>query len=115
MNLITQITTAPLQQQTFILGDGTSFTMSIYFVPLQTGWFITELTYGANFTLRGLRITNSVNMLNQFRNLIPFGLGCISVANREPGLLEDFSSGNSKLYVLTQAETDEYAEYLKLG
>lgn len=115
MNLITQVTDAPLQKQTLVLGDGTSFTMTMYFVPLQSGWFITELSYGTNFILRGLRITNSVNMLNQFRNLIPFGLGCISTANREPSQQQDFSSGNSKLYILSEIETTEYAEILRLG
>lgn len=114
MNLIDQISTAPLQRFTLVLPNGTAFTMTLYFVPLQQGWFITELTY-QDFVLRGLRITNSVNMLNQFRNLIPFGLGCISTANREPSLDQDFSSGNSKLYILTQAETEEYAEILRLG
>lgn len=114
MNLINQITTSPYQQQTFTLDDGSSFTMTLYFVPLQQGWFITELTY-QTFILRGIRVTNSPNFLNQFRNIIPFGLGCISVANREPSLQQDFSSGNSKLYILSKLETEEFAEYLRLG
>ena len=114
MNLIGQVTANPLQKQTLVLDDGSSFTMTIYFVPLQNGWFITELTYNT-FILRGLRITNSVNMLNQWRNIIPFGLACISTANREPSLQQDFSSGASQLFILSKAETDEYAEYLRLG
>jgi hypothetical protein len=114
VNLIEHISSDPLQKFTMVLPDGTAFTFTLYFVPMQQGWFITELSY-QSFILRGLRVSNSVNMLNQFRNLIPFGLGCISVANREPSLDEDFSSGNSKLYLLSQVETDEYAEYLKLG
>lgn len=114
MKLIQQITDNPLQKQRFTLENGTSFTMTIYFVPLQQGWFITNLTY-QTFVLNGLRITNSVNMLNQFINLIPFGIACVSVANREPSLQEDFSSTNSKLYVLNHAECVEYAEYLKLA
>lgn len=114
MNIIQQITTAPLQQQTLILPDGTSFTMTLYFIPMQQGWFITELVYGA-FILRGLRVTVSPNMLNQFRNQIPFGLACFSVGNREPSLQQDFSSGNATLYVLTAAEVTEYARLLSVG
>lgn len=113
MNQVTNISTNALQQQTIILDDGSTFTFTMYFVSMQAGWFITELTYGTTFTLRGLRITNSVNMLNQWRNIIPFGLGCISTANREPSLLQDFSSQASKLYVLTQAECQQYAEILQ--
>lgn len=114
MNLITQVSSNALQQQTMILEDGTSFTYTLYFVPMQSGWFFTEITYGANFTLRGLRVSNSVNMLNQWRNVIPFGIGCISTANREPSLQQDFSSGASKLYILTHDECLEYAEILSL-
>lgn len=114
MNIIQQITTAPLQKQSLILPDGTSVTLTLYFVPMQLGWFIQTLTYGA-FTLTNLRISNSPNMLHQFRNQIPFGLACFSTANREPSLIEDFSSGNSVLYLLTAAEVGEYNEYLAAG
>lgn len=114
MKLISQVTDNPLQKQKFVLEDGTFFIMTMYFVPLQQGWFITELTYG-DFILRGLRICNNVNMLYQWKNLIPFGLACLSVANREPSLQQDFSSGASNLYVLNQTDVEEYAEYLSLG
>ncbi len=111
---IQQVTSNPLQRQTLLLPDGTSLTLTLYFRPQQLGWFVNSLVYG-DFTLNGLRITNSPNMLNQWRNLLPFGFACFSTANREPSLQEDFSSGASKLYILTQAEVDEYAEYLSRG
>ena len=78
---------------------------------MQYGWFITSLVYGS-FTLNGIRISNSPNILNQFRNQIPFGLACYSTNNREPMLQYDFSSGASILYILDQAETQEYADIL---
>lgn len=114
MFIIQQITSDPLQKQTLILPDGSQLTMTIYFVPMQFGWFITNLTY-QGFILNGLRITNSPNMLNQFRNQIPFGLACYSKKNREPSQQQDFSSGNSKLYLLNQAECQQYAELLSSG
>ncbi len=114
MFLIQQVTANPLQQQTLILEDGTALELTIYFRPMQYGWFINEILYG-NFKLYGVRITNSPNMLHQFRNRIPFGLACFSSANREPSLQQDFSSGVSKLYILSQAEINEYAEFLRSG
>lgn len=114
MQLIQQFTADPLQKQTLILPDGSTFTMTIYYRPLQIGWFIDTLTYG-DFTLKGVRITDSPNMLNQFRNQIPFGIACYTQGNREPTQQEDFSSLNSKLYLLSEAECEEYAEYLRLG
>lgn len=114
MFLIQQVTSNPLQKQTLVLQDGTTVTLTIYFRPMQFGWFINQLVYG-DFILNGMRITNSPNMLNQFRNQIPFGIGCFSSANREPSQQQDFSSGASKLYILSQAEVDEYAEFLRGG
>ncbi len=114
MLLIPRITSNPLQSQTLVLDDGTSFALTMYFRPMQQGWFITELTYG-DFILREMRIVNSPNLLIQFMNKLPFGLGCFSTANREPSLQEDFSSGASKLYILTALETQEYLEFIRGG
>lgn len=94
--------------------DGTVIALTIYFRPMQFGWFVNQLSYG-DFTLNGLRITNSPNMLNQWRNLLPFGFACYSNGDREPQLLQDFSSGQSKLYILTQEEVEAYADELKNG
>ncbi len=111
---IQQVTSNPLQRQTLVLEDGTTLTLTLYFRPMQYGWFVERLEYGT-FVLNGLRITNSPNMLIQFRNQIPFGLGCFSTANREPSQQQDFSSGASRLYILTQAEVADYMEFLSLG
>lgn len=114
MFLIQQITSDALQKQTLVLADGSTLTLTLYFRPLQQGWFITELVWNT-FILHELRVTNSPNMLNQFRNQLNFGLGCFSTANREPSQQFDFSSGASKLYILSEAEVEEYAEFLRLG
>jgi hypothetical protein len=111
---IQQITDAPRQTQTLILPDGTSLSLSLYFRPMQFGWFITELVYGA-FVLKELRITNNPNMLYQFKNQIPFGLACFSSQNREPTQQNDFISGASVLYLLTSEEVAEYTELLQNG
>lgn len=99
------------QSQSVVLQDGSAFQLTIYYVPMQYGWFIKSIVYN-DFTLNGLRISNSPNMLHQFKNQIPFGVGCQSKANREPSQVEDFSSGASTLYLLTEAECIQYAEYL---
>lgn len=111
MYLVQQITSDPFQKQTLILPDGTSLGLTLYFRPMQFGWFINQLTY-MNFTLNGVRITVSPNILNQFRNQIPFGLACYSTQNREPTQQKDFSSGAALLYVLSQEEIIEYGNIL---
>lgn len=111
MYQIQQITSDPNQQQTIILPDGTSLLLVMRFVPMQYGWFITELTYGT-FTIRNVRITVSPNMLYQFKNNIPFGLACFSQDSREPTQQQDFSSSAANLYILTKAEVDQYTAVL---
>lgn len=112
MYLIQQVTDQALQTQTLILPDGTSLQLTIYFIPMQYGWFITSLVYGG-FTLQGLRITVNPNMLRQFKNQIPFGLACYSNGQvREPTQQEDFQSGAFSLYILASAEVTQYEQIL---
>lgn len=111
MQLINQITSDPSQSQNIVLPDGSYFTFQIQFVPMQLGWFITELSYG-DFTLNGMRICVSPDFIYQFRNVLPFGIACLSNTRREPTQQEDFSSGAFNLYLLTQAEVAQYAVYL---
>ncbi len=114
MLTLTTITDAPLQQQTVALLDGSSFYMEIYYRSLQQGWFFNTITYN-DFTLNGLRICNLSNMLYQWSEILPFGIACFSVGNREPSQLQDFSSGASTLYVLTQDEVAQYQNYIMMG
>lgn len=111
MYQVSQITTNARQQQTLILYDGSQLNIEMYFSLLQQGWFFTSLTWNT-FTLEGLRITNSPNMLYQWKNILTFGLACFSTDDREPSLIQDFSSGNSILYILNATEVLYYSELL---
>ena len=114
MYLIQQITSDACQQQTLVLPDGSSLFMQMYFSPIQQSWLFQQLVWGT-FTLNRYKIVNSPNLLNQWKNIIPFGIACYSTNNRDPGLQEDFSSGNSLLYILTAAEVLEVTTYLQGG
>jgi len=96
------------QTQAITLPDGSLLTIEIYFREQQQGWFISSLTWSTTgFTISGLRITNNVNILLQWKNLIPFGLACFTTDGYEPSLQQDFSSGASTLYILTAAEVTQ--------
>lgn len=111
MFIVNGITNSSLQSFNMTLPNGNTITMSIYFIQQQFGWFIKSLTY-TTFQLSGTRITNSPNILHQYRNLIPFGLACYSKDDREPSHSQDFVSGASTLYILTAAEVAEYTAFL---
>lgn len=114
MFTISQVTSDPNQSQTLILPDGTQIFISLFYSDQQFGWFFTEINYGS-FILNGLRICNSPDLLYQFKNQIPFGIGCSTVGGREPTQLEDFASGASTLYLLTAADVAAYATSLQNG
>lgn len=112
MYQITQITEDAVQTQTLLTPESYQIPITLKFVPMQAGWFLTNLQY-QSFQIQGLRITNNPNMLRQYKGVIPFGLACFSLSYREPSLIEDFFSGYSSLYILSHAEVLQYENYLR--
>lgn len=112
MFLIQRVTSNAYQKQNLILEDGSVVSITLYFRPMQKMWSFTNIIY-QDFTLTELKISNSPNMLNQWANQLPFGIACFSDGNREPQLIDDFSSGASKLYILNQEEVAAYTEFLR--
>lgn len=114
MYLIQQITSDPTQSQTLILSNGQQMNFTITYAAQQYAWFIVSLTY-QSFILQGMQITANPNMLQPWRNFLPFGLGCFVNGNREPTQIQDFQSGAAQLYILTAAEVAQYSAMLAAG
>jgi hypothetical protein len=108
---IQQITSFAKQSQTLKFPDGTTIAIELEYKPLQYGWFITNLTYG-DFALSNIRIVISPNFLYQWKNKIPYGIGCSSTDGFEPVNQEDFNSGRCRLYVLEAADVAALQEYI---
>lgn len=86
--------------------SGKKINVLLNFIEQQSGWFI-SFEY-LNVVVNNVRIVTSGNFLHQFKNLIPFGLSCVTEADQEPLLQKDFSSGRAKLYLLTSDEVKTY-------
>lgn len=114
MLLIQQISDEEKQATTLVLEDGSTVDFTIEFKPMQMGWFITNLLY-KTFSINGIRIVTSPNILHQFKNQIPFGFACFVDASDEPTQQQDFSSERAKLYILTQSEVTAYEAFLSDG
>tara|TARA_Y100001963_G_scaffold17759_1_gene21925 strand:- start:21647 stop:21985 length:339 start_codon:yes stop_codon:yes gene_type:complete len=110
MRLVQQVTDDTRQKRTLRLDDGSEVILKLYYRPMQRGWF-GSLEYN-DFVLNNFRIYNSANILRQYRNIIPFGLACSSKEQKEPMFQEDFSSGNSQIYLLSSEEVDQYEDFL---
>lgn len=111
---IQTITQDPYQKQTVVLSDGSLVTLVLRYVPLQQAWYFDEISW-QEFTVNGLRCVTNPNMLRQWKNLIPFGLGCYTDGARDPQLQEDFETETSRLFILTEAEVLEYEDFLADG
>lgn len=111
MYKIDKITADPKQTQTLLLTDGSVISLSMEWKDVCLGWFITNITF-QDFVLNGMRITTSPNMLRQFKNVIQFGLCCLTEDNQEPNTIQDFVSGRASLYLLTADDVQAYEDYL---
>lgn len=104
----------PLQRKTFNLPDGDLIEVTLYFMPMQKMWVFREIIYN-EIIIRNVKIVSSVNILRQFKNIIPFGIACDSTEGRDPQFSRDFLEGKNTLYILSQAETQQIEDYLSAG
>ena len=88
-----------------------SFDLNLYYIPMQYSWLIKKITFN-DFSVNNLLITNSNNILHQWRNKFPFGIACYSEENREPQFQDDFLTDQSKLMLLSEEEKEAYTRSL---
>ena len=105
MKLVTGLSTNPNQLFRVPLDDGSIVKLTIKYKSRPGAWFL-DVEY-KSFTLRGKKLFNSLNVLRQYKNIIPFGLNVVCPEGTEPILINDFSSGRCTLNVLTASEVEE--------
>ena len=110
MKLISIIGNGPFQVLRATTELGKKIDISLRYIQQQRGWFI-SFTYG-DFTARGIRVVTGDNFIHKFKNLVPFGFSCVTEINEEPMLLEDFSSGRAKIYLLNESEVKAFDEVI---
>ena len=98
---ITSIIATPDQTFQTSLADGSILRFELFFRPRIPAFFV-NITWG-NFTINGLKLCQSINLLWQFRSL-PFGL-CISLNDgTEPYLIDDFTTGRAQFFILEKSD-----------
>ena len=111
MQTIDNISNEARQKHTILLAEDSSrIVLELTYKPMQIGWFL-DVTYeNANFEMHGLRITTNTNLLNQWRNKLPFGIICQCEDAQDPLLLEDFLVKRAYLSILSADEVKQIAE-----
>lgn len=89
--------------------NGKPIQMKLRYQSSTQNWMI-DISY-ENFTLNGQRVYNSPNILCQYSNIIPFGMGILIPSGGEPFLINDFSSGRVQLAILTAAEVQQIEDF----
>ena len=98
------------QQKLRTLADnGDTIEITLYYLPAIQQWKM-DIVSG-DFELNGLRVYALPNILNQYENIIPFGIGILIPSGGEPFLINDFSSGRVQMAILTPEEVEEVDDF----
>ena len=108
MQILDTISNEARQKHTILLAEDSSrIVLELTYKPNILGWFM-DVTYeNANFTAKGLRVVTGSNLLNQWRNILPFGILCQCKDAQDPLLLEDFLVKRARLSILSKEEVQE--------
>lgn len=98
MLYINKITNDPQQLITLTGIKGVTIQVALRFMPRIQRWMMDIDT--SDFSLKGLAITTSPNILRQYRNQITFGIACVADSGIDPFTIEDFASQTANLYLL---------------
>ncbi len=101
-----------LQRLQIPLPEGEILTLVLEYAPLTKKWLV-DIKY-PGFSLLGQRVCNSVNLLKDFSQLIPFGIRIAGKSDKrgaaEPFLINDFKSGRIQFYILNKEEVETITE-----
>ena len=101
MRQITKILNQANQKFKFAVPGYDSVEITLQFKPNQDAWFI-SLVWGS-FQVLNDRVVNSLNLLRQYKNMIPFGILIYHPDRLDPFSLEAWTSG-FEFYMLDSAD-----------
>ena len=102
MKVVTGLTNQPKQRASLVLADGSSVSLYLEYYPQQLGWFA-DVAW-QSWAVQGIRLTAFPNLLAQWQNVIPFGLGVVTSTGAEPLNSGDLADGTATLYLLETAD-----------
>lgn len=105
MTLIDNLTAFAYQQTTIVLADGSSAVLELRYSGAAQRWFL-NVTYGAEVHY-GIGLCCHPNILRQWKNVIPFGISCVTTDQTDPFNPNDFATGRVSLYLLDAADVQQ--------
>ena len=113
MYLISGITNSPIQSLTVPIPNLASANLTLNFRATQQMWFW-DLSWG-NFSVQGNALVNTPNLLRQWSELLPFGIGCSTQDGLDPTGQDTLNSGLTQLFLLEARDLPILAQTLYPG
>jgi hypothetical protein len=101
--------TSQARQKLQIEGENREqITLTLEYLPRSQSWNF-SIEY-LEQVINGIRLTNSPNVLRQFKNTLPFGIMCSTNDGLDPFFITDFESGRATISLLNEEEVQEVEE-----
>ncbi len=110
MTRIDNITAQASQRTQPVLSDGSVLTIDLLYNGATQRW--TMSIQHALLETASLNVSAFPNILREWRNLIFFGVACITTTGQDPTDISDFVNGIAGLYVLDQDDVTAAEEEL---
>lgn len=104
MNSIDNLTSDANQITKVVLDDGSTVIINLVFQAAVQRWTMDVLRQ--DFQANGIGVCIHPNFMREWRNIIPFGIGCTTIDGADPVFVDDFSSGRATLHILTEADVE---------
>lgn len=101
-NLLDNITGFANQDLVVQLPNGETFNLHLVYEATTERW-IFDLAY-QDFSVNGVGLCCFPNIIRQWKNILPFGLACVTDDQTDPFTVDDFTIGRARMYVLTAEE-----------
>ena len=98
------------QEFTINLNNYGNVVLVFNYIPIFFGWYLMSYTYQEKTVYINKRLTLNFSMFNQYSNLLPFNLCCLSNDGIEPVFLDDFISQRVGLFLTTKDENSQIVE-----
>lgn len=111
MQQIDNLSDSAMQLTKVDLGDGSILELALRYCGATQRW-IMDVTRN-EFTVKGVNVCVQPNMLEAWRNIIPFGLSCLTADGSDPTYFDDFLAdpltllSRANLYVLSADEVKD--------
>ncbi len=102
MESVDNLTSDANQLTKFVLGDGSTVIINLVYAAANQRWNISVSR--DTFIVTNIGVCIHPNFMREWRNILPFGIGCTTIDGGDPVFVDDFSTGRATLHVLDAAD-----------